>query len=168
VRGRVVAIASVLLSLPSAALGAFGSDADVRQFLKARFDAQGANSADTRAAIAFHDLNGDGLKDALAYVSGPSWCGSGGCKLYVLQNQGRTYRVVARTTVTRPPIRVLSARTKGWQDIGVSVAGGGVATHNAVLRFTGQSYPGNPSTQPALAGHDGTLLIDEDTRSAPL
>lgn len=91
----------------------FGVDADVHAFLRARFAGLGADAAGTEVAIAHADLNGDGRLDALAYVSGSGWCGSGGCRLYVLENRGRAYRLVARTTITRPPIQVLERRTNG-------------------------------------------------------
>lgn len=152
-----------------------GDEEAVHLFLKNRFkasDTEGSEDRSTKVATAFADLNGDGRPDALAYVSGPRWCGSGGCKLYILENLGRAYRIAGRTTITRPPVQVLQSRSHGWRDVAVWVGGGGIASgHDAVLRFDGRKYPGNPSTQPALKGlrnRAGEIVIATDAASAPL
>jgi hypothetical protein len=154
------------------ALEAAADEPAVRAFLQSYFKTKGVEDPSTRYAAAFADLNGDGRLDALAYVSGRGWCGSGGCKLYVLENLGGAYRIVARTTITRPPISVLHHRTKGWRDISVWVAGGGVLPgHETVLRFDGRTYPGNPSMQAARRTYRypaGEVVIARDARSAPL
>ena len=102
-----------------------------------------------RAATA--DLNGDRADEIILWSQEPTMCGSGGCVLFVLTPQGRRYRVVTRMTVTRPPIRVLATSTRGWRDLGVRVAGGGITRpYEARLRFDGRSYPRNPSMPPAM------------------
>lgn len=113
-----------------------------------------------RAAQA--DLNGDGSPEVLVYAEGPENCGSGGCALYVLTRRSLGWRILTQTSVTRPPIRLLSTRTKGWHDLGVHVAGGGILPgYDVRLRFNGRRYPDNPSLLPprprgAEPGH--TLL----------
>src|SRR5690349_20485734 len=64
--------------------------------------------AATRYASAYVDLKDDGTKEAIIYLSGRSWCGSGGCVMLILTPEDGSYRVVTKTTVTRPPIRVLT------------------------------------------------------------
>lgn len=97
------------------------------------------------------DLNGDGTPEVLAYAESAGQCGSGGCTLYILAPQGSGWRVVRRLPVTRPPIRVLASRTRGWHDLAVHVAGGGiVGGYDVRLRFDGRRYPGNPSIAPRL------------------
>jgi hypothetical protein len=108
------------------------------------------------------DLNGDGRAEALVYVTDQSYCGSGGCTLLVLSPQGRSFRVVMRSTVTRLPISLLPTSTYGWRDIGVTVAGGGINRPDvARLRFNGNRYPGNPTVPPAipLKRPSGKVLI---------
>ncbi|MCH8615764.1 hypothetical protein LZ016_06575 [Sphingomonas sp. SM33] len=108
------------------------------------------------------DLNGDGRSEALLYVTDKDYCGSGGCTLLVLSKKGGRYRVVLRSTVTQLPIRVLSTSTRGWRDIGVTVAGGGITRpYVARLWFNGSSYPGNPTVAPAipLKRPSGKILI---------
>jgi hypothetical protein len=109
------------------------------------FEREGA----TRYSYVFVDLKGDGAKEAIVYVSGRAWCGSGGCVMLILAPEGTSYRVVTETTITRPPIRILDTKSNGWHDIGVVVTGGGIAGYEAVLPFDGKTYPTNPSVPPA-------------------
>ena len=74
----------------------------------------------TRFSYAFVDLNGDGKDEAIVHVTGRSWCGTGGCQLYILTSDGSSYRFVARIPATRPPIRVLEKTNHGWQNISSS------------------------------------------------
>jgi hypothetical protein len=108
------------------------------------------------------DLNDDGRSEAFVYVTDRSYCGSGGCTLFVLSRHRRSYRIVLRSTLTQLPIRLLSTSTHGWRDIAVTVAGGGVTRpHLAHLRFNGRRYPSNPTVSPAipLRRRPGRLLI---------
>jgi hypothetical protein len=108
------------------------------------------------------DLNGDGISEAFVYLSDRGYCGSAGCTLVVLSRRGSTYRVVLRSPVTQLPIRLLPTSTKGWRDIGVTVAGGGIAEpYLARLRFDGGRYPSNPTVPPAipLKHSTGKVLI---------
>ncbi len=104
----------------------------------------------TRYQDAFVDLNGDGIPEVIVFVTGESWCGSGGCEILVLARKGSSYTVVTRMTVSRPPIRVLTTKSNGWHDISVWVQGGGyVQGYEAELQFDGSTYPTNPSAPPA-------------------
>lgn len=108
------------------------------------------------------DLNGDGRPEWLIYAQGEDWCGSGGCTLFVLTKRGRAFRVVSRTTISRPPIWRLTSKSHGWHDLAVWASGGGIArAHLSRLRFDGRRYPGNPSVPPAMpVSHPiGKLLI---------
>ena len=104
----------------------------------------------TRYRSAFVDLHDDGAQDAIVYLTGQSWCGSGGCTLLILASDGPSYRVVTKITIVRPPIRILATRSNGWYDIGVQVRGGGIQPgYEADLPFDGKAYPNNPSVPPA-------------------
>lgn len=110
------------------------------------------------------DLDGDGRKETFVYVTDPDICGSGGCTMFVLSPHRSGYRVVLRSTITWPPIRVLRTSTHGWRDIGVTVAGGGINPGHAVrLRFDGLRYPSNPSLAPAIPAKraSGRVLIND-------
>jgi len=103
-----------------------------------------------RYMLAFRDLNGDGIPEAIVYLSGSKWCGSGGCNTLILTPNDGSWRVVTNIRITRPPIYVLSDMSKGWHSLGVWVQGGGIRPgYVAELRFNGKAYPENPSVSPA-------------------
>ena len=96
------------------------------------------------------DLNGDGIDEAIVYLTGNLWCGSGGCNTLILARDGAFWRTVTAMTITRPPIRVLANASSGWRKISVRVEGGGIQPgYEAELRFDGKTYPTNPSVAPA-------------------
>jgi len=105
----------------------------------------------TRYSSAFVDLDNDGVKEVIIYLSGRDWCGSGGCVMLILKPDNSTYRVVTKTTVTRLPIRVLRTRSNNWLDLSVVVRGGGIQpSYEAKLSFDGKTYPNNPSVSPSV------------------
>jgi hypothetical protein len=126
--------------------------AAIRSFLADQFRKEDSTpDKTTRYNLVLVDLNGDGKPEAVVYVSGNSWCGSGGCNMLVLYKQKSKYTIVGDTTITRLPIRVLSTKKNGWHDLSVFVAGGGILPgYNAKLSFDGREYPENPSAPPAV------------------
>lgn len=107
------------------------------------------------------DLNGDRKPEIFIYATGRETCGSGGCNLYVLSPNGSGYQTVLRASVAQLPIRRLDSATRGWSDIGVFVAGGGVKPYEARLRFDGKRYPNNPSMAPESGNPPGEILIND-------
>ena len=126
----------------------------------------------TRYVDGWVDLRGDGKREAIVYVTGRSWCGSGGCIMLVLAPSDTAYKVIAKTTITSPPIRVLADTSNGWHSIGVWVRGGGVRPgYEAELSFDGQTYPPNPSVAPARRlseKFEGEVLILSTDSAKPL
>ena len=149
------ALAAVALSLAVgssvyAAPRAFGGEADVRTFLQDRFRALDIDDQDASFSAAFVDLNGDGRRDALVLVSGPGWCGTGGCQFYVLEHRGDRYRLKGRMPTTKAPISVLNHSTNGWRDIATFVSGGGIIRgYEEVVQYDGWKYPGVSSAHVA-------------------
>lgn len=116
----------------------------------------------TGYADAYVDLNDDGKKEVIVYVVGRGWCGSGGCPTLVLAPEDSSYRLVTKISITRPPIRVLTRKTRGWHGLSVWVQGGGVQPgYEAELLFDGKTYPQNPSVPPAkrLAGKVAAQIV---------
>lgn len=110
------------------------------------FERQGA----TRYSAALVDLKDDGTREAIVYVTGRGACGTGGCMTLVLAPRRTSYKVTTGISISRPPIRVLAAKSNGWHDIAVWVQGGGILPgYEARLSFNGQTYPSNPSVPPA-------------------
>ncbi len=110
----------------------------------------GRNAERMRYFDAFVDLNGDGKLEAIVYLTGRNWCGSGGCTMLLLKPKGSSFAVITRVTIVRPPIRVLNSTSNGWHNLAVWVPGGGIDPgYEAELRFDGKTYPTNPSVPPA-------------------
>jgi len=118
---------------------------------------------DTGYSAALYDLNGDGSREALVFLTGQHQCGSGGCPLVVFQRVAGTWQVVQTITIAKPPIRVLATRHRGWRSLGVEVSGGGILQpYEAVLDFGRKGYPSNPTVPPAHRSPnrmDGHTLI---------
>jgi hypothetical protein len=142
----------------------------MREYLKA--EAEDLEDDDTTFSSAFVDLNEDGKKEVIVYLSGRDWCGTGGCVMLVLAPKESTYRVVSEVTITRPPIRVLNTKTKGWRDIAVLLAGGGIRhPYEARLQFDGRSYPKNPTAAPAQRLREkvaGSIVIASESKGTAL
>jgi len=117
---------------------------------------------DAQYLAACVDLNDDGKQEAVVYVWGPGWCGSGGCVTLVLAPHEATYTLVTKMTITRLPIRIMPEKSHGWHDISVMVGGGGISAHEARMIFNGEEYPSNPSVapaQPLKGGAQGRIII---------
>lgn len=100
--------------------------------------------------FSFVDLNDDGKKEAIVYIMDKAWCGSGGCTTLVLAPRNASYAIITKIALTRPPIRVLGTKSKGWLDLSVVVGGGGTeSAHDVRLSFDGKTYPRNPTMPPA-------------------
>lgn len=126
------------------------AEASLKSFLQSYLGKpESKEDEDDRYIVAWVDLNDDGKQEAVVYVYGRSWCGSGGCVTLVLAPHEATYRLVTKMTVTRLPIRIMREKSHGWHDISVTVGGGGIAAHEARIRFNGEAYPSNPSVAPA-------------------
>ena len=128
-----------------------GEQATLLSFLKTQ-----DNSTQTRYVASFVDLDGDHVDEAIVYLMGRDWCGSGGCNTLVLKQKAGSWAIVTELTLTRRPIRVLTNISHGWHDLGVWVQGGGILKgYEAVLRFDGKTYPKNPTVAPALKADAG-------------
>jgi len=135
-----------------------GPEEDIRHVLLQEYPDAGP----IRYALAWHDLDGDGAKEALVYLAGPYFCGSGGCNLVVLTPAGPMWRKVGDVSVSRTPVAVLETASNGWKDLTVDVAGGGGPSGTVILKFDGEGYPGNASTQGfAPESAKGTQLLPE-------
>jgi len=148
-------------------------DESLKRFLLAYLKGPGfPDDKTTRFTAASADLNDDGKAELIIYITGRSWCGSGGCNLLILTPKDSTYAVVGELSITRPPIRMLTAKSNGWHDISVWVQGGGIRPgREAKLSFDGKTYPSNPSVPPAAPltrKVAGKILISGAAKGSPL
>jgi hypothetical protein len=121
----------------------------------------------TRYSAVFVDLKADSSQEVIVYLTGPSWCGTGGCTMLILAPEGTSYKVVTITTVMRLPIRVLTTKTNGWHDISVEARAEG----EVKLSFDGKTYPSNPTVPPARPLRNkvpGRVVISDTTENMPL
>ncbi len=111
--------------------------------------------------------------EVLVYLIGSRTCGTGGCELYILEFDGKTFRKVGDVTA-HPPIRVIPAPYGQHPDLTVMVEGGGVREAYATkLRFSAGHYPmdGGVFSGPALKNpRTGDLMIgvDDKARAEPV
>lgn len=156
----VLLAALVLCSAAGPVLAA--DEASVRDYLKSSLE----ETETTRVNIGFADLNGDGREEALVYLLGPYWCGSGGCNMLVLTPDGDSWREIGNTTVSSLPVGVLDSETEGWKDLAVSF-GSAIESGIGQIKWEGESYDRNPTTAPR-AKDIGTLIIAEDAEATEL
>ena len=149
------AIAALAFASP-----ALGDEASVISYLHESLGAD-LKADGTRVYLGFTDLDADGKDEAIAYVTGPYWCGSGGCNAHILTPDGDSWREVGNTTVSSLPIGVLDSQSNGWKDLAISFAGGGIPAGIGQMQFDGAKYPRNPTTVPE-AEDIGTVVIAED------
>jgi hypothetical protein len=147
---RIKALAALLCAFcaePVHAAGDAVPRAPLEEFLRAYVKAENSEpDKETRYLAAEARLKEGGKGQTLVYLLGNDWCGSSGCMLLVLDQDGHTYRVITEMAPTRPPVRVLSSEHKGWRDIGVWVGGGGIVHgYEVKLTFNGKTYPDNPT-----------------------
>lgn len=143
------------------------ADESLRAFLQTQ-----ADDKETRYIAVFRDLNGDEVPEAIVYLVGNEWCGSGGCNLFILRKIGSSWKTVTSITITNPPVRMFADTSSGWHNIGVQVRGGGM-THGyeAELRFNGKTYANNPTVPPARSagkGVTGEVIIPSLKDAKPL
>ena len=102
------------------------------------------------------DLNNDGKNELFVALTGPYFCGSGGCT-FLLLDQKRI--LITAFTVSGYPVFVDNLITQGWHDLLVQSRG---KFHR--LKFSGTKYPGNPSVAPVIDSlpSKGTLAIFDE------
>jgi hypothetical protein len=89
--------------------------------------ADGKDRTNLMFGYALVDLNGDGRREAVVYVSEAGLCGSSGCDLEIFELGKSGWRPLGIDLGnTRPPIRLLPTKTHGWRDLSGWQYGGGV------------------------------------------
>ena len=89
------------------------------------------------------DLDGDGIADAIVYLTNWEWCGSGGCTLRILKGTKTGFSFVSGTMRAHGPILVLPAKSHGWKSLAVALRAGGYG----LLEFNGKRYPLSPDDE---------------------
>lgn len=109
--------------------------------------------ANTRYEFTRIDLDGDGRREGIAILKTPHsyWCGEYGCSMAVFQAANEGFSLSSEVSSVSGPIIVSEARSNGWRDLVVRVAGRtGWDAKDVALRFDGRHYPPQPAFQPPL------------------
>jgi hypothetical protein len=116
------------------------------------------------------DLNGDKRQEIFVLLVGRMVCGSGGCSALIFEDKNGEYDLVSRFSLVNNPIIISNTTTNGWKDIIIPVAGGGIKSFFAQMKFDGDSYPLNPSVQPEVKADKkvrGKAIISDDLSKSP-
>jgi hypothetical protein len=97
-----------------------------------------------------YDLNGDNINEIFVGLTGPYFCGSGGCTQLILDSKGD---VITKFTVSDYPVVISGEITNGWKNLYILSDG-----NYHIARFDGKSYPSNPSVLPELGMTPGDGL----------
>ena len=89
-----------------------------------------------------YDLNGDSKKEIFVGLTGSYFCGSGGCSIYLLDNEGN---IITLFSVAEYPIAIDTRKTNGWNNLLINSNG---KFH--IMKFNGRKYPSNPSVQKSI------------------
>ena len=89
-----------------------------------------------------YDLNDDQKNEIFVGLTGPYFCGSGGCTLLLLNSEGK---LITKFTVTQSPISIANTKSEGWKDLVLHSN-----RKDYLVRFNGNSYPSNPSVEPSF------------------
>jgi len=170
---RLIVLGSVFsLGVPPAGAQKKGSPSSADEKSLKAFLQGSVEDRNTRFTVGLRDLNGDGIPEAIVYLTGSGNCGSGGCDTLILARNGNSWKIVSTISITRLPIRVLANTLNGWRNLGVRVQGGGIQPgYEAELRFDGKTYPENPSVPPARPTKKrltGEVVIASTDKALPL
>jgi hypothetical protein len=112
--------------------------------------------------IARADLDADGKEDVLALMNGKSsYCGSGGCTLFILKGTGKGFTSLSSVKVVNAPIYLRKSTAHGFRDLLVTVCGGGATPGLASLTFDGKAYPPGAGEANATLEAGDEILFSE-------
>ena len=91
------------------------------------------------------DLNDDGKQETIVWLHSATVGGSSGYTAQIYRSGKEGYRLFWEGTPAWSPVIVSGRKTRGWRNLVMLVAGGGVRPGYWIeVRFTGQSYPSSP------------------------
>jgi hypothetical protein len=158
---RIGVIALGLAGATGASTNAPAADARLEAAIRAAVEVD--DGRPNRYAYHRIDLDGDGKDEALVYLLGPDFCGTGGCTMLLLAPKADGYRLVQQFSITQTPVLAASERSHGWRDLIRHEAGGGARASFVRHRFDGHRYvPGQRSVGTAAPRGDVVFPADLD------
>ena len=149
-------------------------EAALRQFIQDfEHEKKLPRDGDEQFSYALLDLNDDGRDEAILYLIGRSWCGTGGCPTFILKQRDNKYSLISKISITRPPIWVLDATSYLWHNLAFLAAGGSYEVRPAEVEvfFDGHEYPPFPSIPPGRQlkeGSPGKVVITKSSTLVPV
>ncbi|NIG57546.1 hypothetical protein [Chitinophaga sp. Cy-1792] len=107
------------------------------------------DSSSRKFAMDKYDLDADGNMEVFVALTGPYFCGSGGCTLLLLNNNGK---LIDKFTVSGTPVMIGNEKTNGWSNLLIESGG-----KYHLLKYDGKAYPSNPSLAPVVTKPDMAL-----------
>ncbi|EEW07458.1 COG3650 family protein [Vibrio mimicus] len=129
---------------------------EVDQAIRRYFTLHKTSPDNTQYRWLKYDLNGDEQPELLVQLD---WCGTGGCTLLIFEQQNQQWRFNSRVTLVQNPIRLGKQTHHGWQDLMLSVSGGGAKPAVHSLQYNGISYPTNPSVAPEAKAEQMSQVV---------
>lgn len=98
-----------------------------------------------------YNINDDPKNEIFVGLSGPYFCGSGGCTVLLMSANGE---LITKFTVVDYPITIANTQTKGWKDLVLTSNG-----KDHLMKFNGTKYPSNPSIQTVYTPNPKESLV---------
>lgn len=140
------------------------SDKNLEKAIKKEFDLS-LNEENIRYYYNKVDLNEDGIPEVFVFIVGPFVCGTGGCSATIFKEENGEYKTLSRLSLVRNPVIISNSKTNGYKDLIMYVAGGGIESFFAELKYDGSTYPSNPSIQPKVESGtkvEGIAIVSDD------
>lgn len=109
----------------------------------------------------FVQLASQNRPEAVVYLTGGGWCGTGGCTTLILTANAFGYKVISQIPATRLPIRLLRAKSHGWHDLAVRRLGDGFAYEERLV-FDGLGYwfsSSDDTGRSAVGREEGKVIL---------
>jgi hypothetical protein len=85
------------------------------------------------------DLNNDGSKEIILWIPNLDLGGTSGYPIIIFSKTANGFQKLFDEGAWTPII-ALTSNTKGWRDVAIQIAGGGVEPHYEIFRYNGKSY----------------------------
>lgn len=106
------------------------------------------------------DLNNDGSAEHFVLIQNSYFCGSGGCTAVIFDNSGN---IISQMSVVKSPVLLADSTSNGWQDFMVWSNGA-----FRLMAYDGNTYPNNPSLEPAIDRKAGQQAAIEKVAEAEI
>lgn len=122
------------------------------KLVEAIFDVTGVDEGNNDRYVYFYeDLNDDNKDEVIVYLWGDDFSGTAGGTMIIFQSLDEGYEFISKTTAMNMPIIISTDVTNSFNDLIVTVSGGGInEAYNVVLKFENGTYPLNATLQPKI------------------